>query len=213
MDIIAATPTRLELNSVKTVLDEFHVRGIVTGVGPAITAHALTRYFEASTPGILLFCGLAGRYSRGTAFEPEVLIAETELFADLGRCSADSITPLEIEDTRIETSFLLSDYWGSVISPRELAAEGFNTVRMATVSCASADRERAGRIAAGFNVQAENMEGAAAALVCRHYNVSLFELRAISNIAGEIDSSGWLINEALDCLAMEVDRFLRLFYT
>ena len=213
MDIVAAAPTRLELNSVRSVLHKFHVRGVVSGVGPAMTAHMLTRYFEASTPTLLLMCGLAGKYSRAADFEPEVFIAETEVFADLGRCGADSITPLEIEGRRIETFFPLSDHWGSLTSPRKLAAQGFNIAAMATVSCVSADRERAERIAAGFNVKAENMEGAAAALVCSRYDVRLFELRAISNIAGETDPSGWLINEALDSLSMEVDRFLRFIYT
>ena len=213
MDIIAAAPTRLELNSIKPVLDKFHVRGIVSGVGPALTAHKLTRYFAASTPGILLLCGLGGRYSEDHDFEPEVFLAETEIFADLGRCGADSIRPLEIEGEPVEISFRLSDYWPDLFLPSEFTAAGFNIARMATVSCVSADRERADRIAADFNVQVENMEGASAALVCRHYNVSLLEFRAISNIAGETDSSRWLINEALDILAMEVDRFLRFIYT
>ena len=213
MDIIAAAPTNLELNSVKAVLDRFHVRGIVSGIGPAMTAHVLTKYFEASTPTILLLCGLGGLYSKGPDFETEVFIAEWEIFADLGRCTMDSISPLEIEGRKIGGPFLLSDYWGGLCQPDDLIAEGFKTARIATVSCASADRERAWRIAALFNCKVENMEGASAALVCKSYNVSLFELRAISNIAGETDHLKWRINEALDSLAMKVDRFLELLYT
>ncbi len=212
MDIIAAAPTRFELAAITPLLERYRCPGLVSGVGPAMTAHMLTRYFEASMPQVLLLCGLGGLYSSGSIFEPEVFLAETEFMADLGRCSGQSIQPLEIEEEEIRTCFHPSHRWEAAISPERIASEGFITARMATVSCTSADRRRARLISDLFEVQVENMEGAAAALVCMHYDVCLYEFRAVSNIAGETDRSAWRIPEALESLFAEVDRFLGLLY-
>ncbi len=210
--IFVTAPTNLEFEAVEKVVQKYGCKGIVTGVGPVKTSHILTRHVEVERPDIVLLCGVGGLYSNRKDFGPRVFVAETEILADFGRCSKDFISPLEIGGQNIDQSFELSESW-QFFTVEELAGAGFTTARMATVSCVSANRERALYISELYNVQVENMEGASAALVCSHYGISLFEFRAISNIAGDIDHSKWKIKSALASLCREVDRFLGLLYT
>ncbi len=212
MKIIAAVPSKLEFFAIKGVLDKYGCPGLICGIGPVMTAHVLTRHFDASSPEILLLCGLGGRYSAQDHFDARVFLADKEILADLGRCAGDSIKPLHIVGEELETSFSLSEKWESALNQDLLVSEGFHPAAMATVSCVSASRQRASLIKEYFGAEVENMEGASAALVCRHYDVVLYELRAVSNIAGEADHSRWRIQDALNSLSLEVDRFLALLY-
>ncbi len=212
MEILAAAPSNLELAALEGVFKKHHCPVLASGIGPVMTAHVLTRHFEVSSPDILVLCGLGGLYAEGAGFQPEVLLAETEVMADFGRCTMDSVQGLDIEGEDTKVFFDIASSWEGVLAKEKLVSAGFRLAKMATLSCASGDESRARVIPGLFGVQVENMEGAAAALVCRHYGVSLYEFRAISNIAGEPDHSKWRIKDALDSLCREVDRFLALLY-
>ncbi len=212
LNILAMTPTHFELRAIEKVIERYNCTFSISGVGPVETAHRLTRLIEAERPDVVLMCGLGGLYCKGNEFEPGVFVAETEILADLGRCTMDGLLPLEIEGQGLEQCFDLSMGW-TMLTKDDLLSQGFSTARMATVSCVSADRARAQYISGLYRVRVENMEGASAALVCSHYDICLFEIRAISNIAGESDHSTWKIETALNRLSEEVDRFLGFLYT
>ena len=206
----------MEFQAVEKAAEKYSCRHLISGVGPAMTAHVLTRNLEAlrnSRPRAILLCGIGGMYAKPGEFSPQVLLAEREVFADFGRCSENAVSSLKIDGKALETAFDLQDSWYRVISRDRILSEDFRTASMATVSCASADMHRADLISRMFDVQVENMEGAAAAMVCRFYDIPLFEFRAVSNIAGETNHAKWHIHQALDLLASEVDRFLGLLYT
>jgi len=210
--ITVAAPTDLELQAILSTVKRHGAEALVCGIGPAMTAHVLTRHLAAKRTDTLLLCGLGGIYQNEPACEPLVFLAEREIFADLGRCGQGTFAPIEIPGTDIVTSFSMSERWPHAIAREILRSADFETAAMATVSCSSADIKRAMQIQDRFEVKMENMEGAAAALVAEAFKIPLFELRSASNTAGIVDKSMWCINEALALLRAEVDRFLGLLY-
>ena len=75
---------------------------------------------------------------------------------------------------------------------------GFNVEsgNFVTVSAASGTRKRAEELRKKFSALCENMEGAAIAQVCAIYNIPVFEIRGISNIAGIRDRRRWNLSLA-----------------
>lgn len=63
-------------------------------------------------------------------------------------------------------------------------------------------------LAATYDAISENMEGAAVARVCRSYKLDWLEIRAISNMVVDRDTSSWRLGEALKRCAAFTGDFL-----
>lgn len=207
--VLLTTPTSYEMSAFTSFIDEKRTLGLVCGIGPAATAFALTRFLERNPLRAVLLCGIGGRYPRSSLGIGDVALAESEIFADLGRCAKSGIEPLNLSDETPRIHFPLKEVALQVLGT---VPSDISFVPMATVSCASGTTERADLIARNTGAWAEDMEGAAAALVCTEYGVPLIELRAISNVAGDPDRSNWRIDEAL-ARAAEAARWILNFFT
>ena len=67
-----------------------------------------------------------------------------------------------------------------------------------TVSCVSGTSRRGDLLARQHQGLCENMEGAAAARVCREFGLPFLELRCVSNLVEERDLRKWRLREACD---------------
>jgi futalosine hydrolase len=67
-----------------------------------------------------------------------------------------------------------------------------------TVSCVSGTSRRGDLLARQHQGLCENMEGAAAARVCREFGLPLLEMRCVSNLVEERDLRKWRLREACD---------------
>lgn len=210
-------PTRLELNalSLHTELSRFMERHslqrVVSGVGPGATAMNLTMVMERYLPELIIMAGVGGGYEGSGVHIKEVFLAESEAYGDLGRCVYEEIESIKIDGGMPPAVFQLKDRWMRYLKPdffKGIDGPLIKTVPMVTVSCSSGDPERAERLRLRFNASAENMEGAAAAQVCNSYDVPLIELRGISNMAGDADKSGWMMEAALKETASAIFRVL-----
>jgi futalosine hydrolase len=210
-DILICAATRAEL---PTDLPS-NVMLLECGIGPARTAMELCRFLEragsGSRPRLVLMTGIAGCYKETghdflSAGEAEkigpldVVVAEREAFLDLGRCSHNAFSFIEIDGERVAYEFDLSEYASIFVPPSIREALSFKSAGFGTVCCSSASMERAEVIRGLPWVRVENMEGAAAAMVTREYDIPFIEIRAISNYAGEPDRSKWDITGALALL-------------
>ncbi|NPA94866.1 MAG: futalosine hydrolase [Thermodesulfobacteria bacterium] len=200
METVLFCPTQMELDAVMDVAQGAGVPGFVTGLGPASTAHSVTRFLENNSVSFIILAGIAGAYRPELLGGNRAFVAKSEVFADLGRCSHNSIEPIKLAEQEVKEYFRLVEE-GDEIHTFVTASHGLALANMATVSCSSGTFERARTIAEGFDVEIENMEGAAAALSCAAYDVRLIELRAVSNLAGETDKSKWDIPGALGQLS------------
>ncbi|MGB9711720.1 MAG: futalosine hydrolase [Dissulfurimicrobium sp.] len=200
------TPTRLELYALSSVVEFSKVvernrlPHIVSGIGPGATAMTLTMIMERQRPEIVILVGIGGCYKDTGVGLEDVCLAESEIYGDLGRCTPKGVEPIEIGNERIPMMFPLKDRWTRFLKPdffKILDGIGIKAIPMVTVSCASADFERAARLKHRFKAAVENMEGAAAAQVCSLYYAPLIELRGISNYAGDPDKARWTTEGAL----------------
>ncbi len=192
--VLLTAPTSQEMAAFTTLIDGARTMALVCGVGPAATACALTRFLERYPVRAVLLCGIGGTYPRSDVGIGDVALAGSEILADLGRCTESGIVPLELPGETPRIRFLLEDTARRILGS---VPPGAAFAPMATVSCTSGTMERAELIARHTGAWVENMEGAAAALVCTEYCVPLIEIRGISNVAGDPDRSGWRIDKAL----------------
>ncbi len=192
-------PTQMELMAISPVIKEMGIRGFVCGVGPVTTAYNITRFLEKESVSFVVLAGIGGSYLQKHLYSERIFVAQSEVLADFGRCGPDRIEGLDIEGEYICKHFFL------IQQKEDLAraisgSQVLKLAPMATVSCSSGSIRRANMLARQFGVEIENMEGAAAALICSQYGVRLIELRTVSNLAGDINKLNWNIKGALELL-------------
>ncbi len=208
-NIVIAVPTVIEAEPLKQTVD-FPVRWVITGVGPAAAAHSITRDIcTKGRPSGVLIAGIAGAYSHSGLEPGKICIASSESFGDLGRCSKKGIERIEIPGSdSLKIRFDLSVHVENILPRLETRLPDFSLVPMTTVSCSSGCRKRAEDIAEFTGAMVENMEGAAIVQSCLALDVPVWEIRTISNEAGESDKTKWHFDLALSRLSHAVKDFL-----
>jgi futalosine nucleosidase len=178
---------------------------LVTGVGPVEAAVRLTAFLAATSlplDGVVNF-GVAGAYiappNRSGAAILDICLAEREVLADLGICADDDVRPLRGTGFAVVDSFELdADLRCRAESLLAAAAIPYHIGVFATVSSASGTRRRGELLAKRHQALCENMEGAAVARVCRHFDLPLLELRCISNLVEDRNLRNWQLHNACD---------------
>ena len=72
----------------------------------------------------------------------------------------------------------------------------FSIGRFVTVSCTTGTAIRGAMMAKQYNAMCENMEGAAVARVCSEFNLPCLEVRCISNMVEDRDTTKWQLQKA-----------------
>lgn len=174
------------------------------GIGAVNTAHALTCALQALQPALVLQAGVGGAYPAGGLGIGDVALASEENYGDLGvrtpagwqpaeligipvlqqEQSFFNHFPLDPEQVARAEQILLDGTWEG--SPPALRRGPFVTVQECS-GLASLGEERGARFAG----LCENMEGAAAAHLCRLYRIPFIEVRGISNLVEDRRREGW----------------------
>jgi len=191
-----------------------------TGVGKANAAATCTELILQQRPTAMILFGCGGAYLDSGLQIGDLAVASEEIFGDEGSLSQDGFLNLEQLDlpldstngqrlyNRIPLDGALSEMAASSLSGfcasenRQLKSGPFVTVSTCSGTMASS-LELEGRTG-GI---CENMEGAAAALVCHRYGVPLIEVRGISNLVEDRNSSAWNLPAATGT-AQNAVRFL-----
>ena len=204
--VIAATPFELD-PLLRACPSGARFESLVCGVGPVEATLRLTallaRREAAGAPRYrgVINIGVAGAYRRaeGGADLLDLCLAEREVLGDLGICDGEAITSLRSETLEIFDAF---DLESSLLQEAEtlLAGHGIACRRgtFVTVNCVSATSRRGDLLARQYQGLCENMEGAAAARVCREFGLPLLEMRCVSNLVEERDPRTWRLREASD---------------
>jgi futalosine hydrolase len=173
------------------------------GLGAVNTAHSLTCVLQSRRPSLLLQVGVGGAYPGAGLAIGDLALATSEQYGDLGIRTAAGWQPadaigipvLELDGVRYFNDFPLDAELVALATEalrRLPGTEGmvrtgpFVTVQECTGLAALA-AERAARQGA----ICENMEGAAAAHLCRLYGVRFLELRGISNRVEDRHREAW----------------------
>jgi futalosine hydrolase len=187
----------------------FQPRIVVTGVGKAGSACEATIALREERPCLTVQVGCAGALPGSGLVPGDVVISDVEILADEGVETEDGFLDLQRLGLPAGRDGLLDIYnevpvscprfetWGELFA-RTGGRFTVRSGRMATVSTVSGTESRAREIAARWGVVAENMEGAASALVALRHHCPFFEVRGISNLAGERNRAAWEIDLACD---------------
>lgn len=206
--LVAAT--EMELAPLRAALASFsHLDFLVCGVGPTAAAAGLAAYLAACRQPLsgVIISGVAGAYpSPDSSLEKpgyplqllDICLARREILADFGVAAphgADPLTGKGLDGTR---EFVLdADLCQRARTLLQNRGVDARKGVFLTVNAASSTLERGLALARRHRAICENMEGAAAALVCRSFSVPLLELRCISNLVENRDLSRWRLARAI----------------
>ena len=210
--VLAATPREA------TMIESSGARLVITGIGAVNTAHALTRYLAANrAPSLVIQTGVAGAYVPANVPVGSVLLADTEIYGDLGVLTPDGWRPMEeIGIPLVEAGDrrpALFNYFplDSALVARAASTAGprvARTGKFLTLSQVTGVRALGDALFERFGALCESMEGAAAAHVCALSDVPFLEVRGISNLVENRDRAKWRIAEAADAAQKVVVRLL-----
>jgi len=167
------------------------IRLVRMGVGAVNAAHAVTLELARDRPAAIIVCGVGGAYPDSGLHLGDVVCAERDVYGDLGATSPGGFLDMRALGFPI------------VESPdplyNELPMQIFPTSRRLTFvtmnTCTGTD-DQARAVAARTGGSVENMEGAAVVHVAHLHGVPVGEVRGISNIVANRDTSTWRLDEA-----------------
>ena len=196
-----------------------------TGIAAVNTASALTRVLATRPkPRVVIQFGIGGAYEFSGVEIGDVVIAETEVYADVGVQMAngdwrgvdaigiplyESPKPFVTEPTTKFYNRFHCDTW-LVLNASKICGDVRNGTFL-TVSTCTGTNERAEELFNQYGSICENMEGAAAAHVCEMFDVPFLEVRGISNLVEHRDKSKWEIPQAIHVVHRAVAQLVRRF--
>ena len=195
VDLLVCAATELECALIRERLDRAgpSVAILRTGVGPVNAAHAVTLFLADRGAREIIVCGVGGAYPAAGLKVGDVVCAESECYGDLGAtCPSGFLDmkmlgfPLVEGPTPLFNEFPMQIF---PVTPR---------VRFVTVSCCTGTDSAARAIQLRTGGAVESMEGAAVAHVAHLHGVRVGEVRGISNIVTDRDTTSWRLKEAAE---------------
>ena len=202
--ILAVAATEIEMAPflAQSTASTLCCRTLVTGVGPVETTLRLTRCLcenDERFDSVIHF-GIGGAYILpDQSRQPKLLdicLAEQEVAGDFGICLGESMDYLDRSLTgeifyNLDTSLLQQcrTIFARLGTP-------YHPGVFITVNGITGTRARGEMLRSRWGALCENMEGAAAARVCREFSLPYAELRCISNYVEDRDPSTWRLQEA-----------------
>jgi futalosine hydrolase len=180
-------------------LIEPSVYASIAGVGVVDFSANLARFFSQKKYERAFLLGICGAYPNSELQVGDVVRVGTEVVADMGAQSR--------EGHFIPWKTMVSEetiYKGASSRDLPLRLAAIPEVAGGTVNCCTGTQYLGNRRESTFQIQVENMEGAAFFAVCKAFGVSGYQFRAISNMASDRDESSWDIPRALTALKQSV---------
>lgn len=170
---------------------------VESGLGAVNVASVLTSRLEATSPDVVVQVGVGGAYAGSGLHVGDLAVAASENDGDLGVVTPDGWHGADLIGLPVVERDGCDPFFNRfpVDETRSKAATDsvdgaygpFVSVQTCSGTAAlGAERER--RVPGAI---VENMEGAAAAQVCLQHDVPFVELRAISNLVEDRDTSRW----------------------
>ena len=170
---------------------------VIGGVGPAATAMNVALALQRTEATRVILAGIAGAYPGGGLQVGDLVQANEEVFGDLGYRHADGhFVTLDAMNLAVAPQ---PDGDLGCVYPCETWAD-LPAVRFLTLGSITNSVEESERRFQDFGAAVENMEGAAAAMVCRNLGREFATLRAVSNLTGPRNPKQWQIEEPLQRL-------------
>ncbi|MFZ6017435.1 MAG: futalosine hydrolase [Nitrospirota bacterium] len=174
---------------------------LASGIGKANASYTVTILIEKFSPRLVINFGVGGAYPSSGLKIGDIAIAEKEIYGDREKYFNEF--PLDkILLKKFVKSFNLITHHSSLITRMKSGP-------FVTVSTCTGTIKRALELEKRFNAICENMEGVAVAHICTLYGIPMVEIRGISNIVEDRDTSKWDLKLAAENCQMVVMEFLK----
>jgi futalosine hydrolase len=213
MDVLIVAATPLEAPR----LAAGGARVLVTGLGAVNTALALTRSIAGARPDLVIQTGVAGAYVPAGVQVGSVVLANEEVYGDVGVITPDGWQPADAIGIPLvpATASTPARFNHFPLDPALVArAERVcgplvaRTGRFLTLAQCTGVRALGDELHARFDALCESMEGAAAAHVCAVFGVPFLEARGISNLVEDRNRAAWRLEEAAQAAHAAVRRLI-----
>lgn len=184
---------------------------VTGGLGAVNTAQALTCALQGVRPAWVLQIGVGGAFPAAALAVGDLAVADTEYYGDVGVRTAAGWQPaealgiplVECDGVALYNRFEADASWVAWAVSRLHSRAAPGGARMAvgpflTVQECTGTAVLAAERYARWQPICENMEGAAAAHICRLYGVPLVEIRGISNVVEDRRRESWDLPGAAD---------------
>ena len=175
------------------------IKFMLCGIGVTSATYAITKeIYRAAAAGVrynmAILVGLAGSYCLQKFPLGSIALINRAYLGDLGFDTPAGLRTLF--DTKVLDSNIFPFKESTLCRPvvdneTELFLSRFNSADAVTRQTFTGSREKGAEIAAKFNAEIEDMEGAALHYVALMEHLPFFQLRAVSNEVGEKDRSKW----------------------
>jgi len=221
--IVAATSTEVSRSFKSAIINEDDTGKIVnfrfgqldltlliTGPGMVPTAFLMGRVLAAEKFDLAIDLGIAG------SFNEEISIGETvhiisDLLAEAGADSADGFIPLYSMKMARPYKPDFSGNDGLIMNtsyPKLASVTSLRTVSAVTVNTISGCEKQIEMMKARTQADVESMEGAAFFYACMMHQLPCLQVRTVSNYIAPRDKARWNIGNAVENLALHVNRIL-----
>ena len=174
-----------------------------SGIGKAAAAAASISLLNNCQPEALWLFGCGGAYLGSGLTIGDIALADSEIFSDEGVATANGFR--DLASMRIpmrQTAEPIFNIWPVnqklhdwaqpyLAEHAEITDTTLSSGPFATVSTCTGTTTKAEEIENRTGAICENMEGAAVALACQQLSVPLLEVRGISNLVEDRDTSRW----------------------
>jgi futalosine hydrolase len=164
---------------------------VCTGLGPVNAAHGVTLAIARQRPDAMVVCGVGGAYPGSGLAIGDVVSADAECYGDLGAQSPAGFLDMQALGFPVIA--------GPPPIYNDLPMQIFPTerrVKFITVSTCTGTDAASQAIEARTGGAVENMEGAAVAHVGSLHGIPVGEVRGISNLVTNRDTSAWRLKDA-----------------
>jgi futalosine hydrolase len=162
-----------------------------TGVGPVNAAHAVTLFLAQADARSIIVCGVGGAYPSAGLHLGDVVCAASECYGDLGATSPSGFLDMKA------LGFPVLEAPGPLFN--EIPMQLFPVERrvpFVTLSTCTGTETVARELERRTGGAVESMEGAAVAHVAHLHGVPVGEVRGISNLVTNRDTSTWRLKDA-----------------
>jgi futalosine hydrolase len=185
---------------------------LVTGVGSAATAWALTKWISSNAkPDLAINIGIAGSYRQDLEIG-EVVMPVSDCFADAGIDTGKGFLTLAEAGLEDPDSFPFRK--GKIVAENSFVSKAKKVVKPVnaiTVNTSTGSSGNIEKLAKKFKPDIETMEGATFFYICSRGNIPFLALRSISNRVEPRNKDNWKISLALNSLSEKLREVLLLF--
>jgi len=206
MKILVVAATYKEVEAFARLNNKVEI--LICGLGIPSTVYHITKKILLQKYDVVIQAGIGGSFTKNIK-KGEVVIIERDAFGDIGAEEKGKFKTIFEFGFENKNEFPFDNGW--LINTSNIFKKShLKKVKAITINKITDSKTQQMQLKKIFNADVESMEGAALHYVCLQQNIDFIQVRSISNKVGERNKTKWLIKEAIENLAVELESLIDL---